>query len=285
MTFSHRLLFLCAILIAFALPAHANNPPQPDGLFSVLLIFPVVLLGTRLAGVVPKPRRLSTRIISGIAVAICAVFFLAAGTIVGMFAAILVLTYAVVRAVQIMQRGQSTRRALIGVVVMALSLFAIADYWESITGDFPSLATYEAAAIRRLRTLSDAESLASNPKASNAPSARFYSSIAELQRAHLIDESIVPGRVYKGYLYGEILDPDRKQFIFYARPAKAFKPELSWRRVVPGGSLLSPFLPSEDLQGTGERSFAVDETSVIRWAIRPLGTPVTREEVQRWSTL
>lgn len=43
--------WLMWFLFAGALPAYANNPPAPDGMFSLILIFPVVIVGWRWAGV------------------------------------------------------------------------------------------------------------------------------------------------------------------------------------------------------------------------------------------
>jgi len=54
---------------------------------SVLLIFPVAILGARLAGVVRQLKKLSVRIFAGLAIG-TVVVFLAVGTILGFFATV-----------------------------------------------------------------------------------------------------------------------------------------------------------------------------------------------------
>ena len=51
------LLLLLWCLFAGAVPAYANNAPQPDGLLTLILIFPVAILGFRLAGAKPSDKR------------------------------------------------------------------------------------------------------------------------------------------------------------------------------------------------------------------------------------
>ena len=51
MNISGKVALVVCVVGCGTLPAWANNPPQPDGLFSVLLIFPLAILGFKLAGV------------------------------------------------------------------------------------------------------------------------------------------------------------------------------------------------------------------------------------------
>jgi hypothetical protein len=55
-TSCQRICLLLILIVTCALPASANNPPQPDGVFSILLIFPVILIGMRLADARPDPK-------------------------------------------------------------------------------------------------------------------------------------------------------------------------------------------------------------------------------------
>jgi hypothetical protein len=277
---------LSFMLLAFALPAYANNPPQPDGLFSALLIFPIVILGARLAGVVAVQESRATRILGGVAVAILAIVFLGAGTFIGAFVALAVVIYAFVRGGRIMRRGQGAKRLVIGAVVMAFALFAFLDYIVSLNNYYPSLAIYESSAIYGLRALKTAEDEFIQPTDSHRPPSPAYGAIQELERAKLVDDTFSAGQIRKGYRYGELLDPARKQYLFYAVPATELKPASSQVAFVPGSSLLTAIFGRRQKQeGTGIRSFAIDETGVIRSAIRTQTGPVTREEAQHWPPL
>jgi len=285
MTSSERILACLLVVLGFAIPAHANNPPEPDGLFSVLLIFPVVILGCRFAGLALKKKGLATRIITWLAVAFCSVVFLGAGTIIGAFAALLILSYAVVRAIQIMKRGQNAHRAVIGGLVIAFSAFAFVNYWASIVSFYSPVAAAESNAISGLRSLSSAESESAKRGLRDHASSKTPGSLSDLQAAKLIDGTFSTSQIRKGYRYGEIVDPTRGQFVFYAIPAPEMKPRYANGYLVPGTSLLKSIRGVHAEEGTGERSFAVDETGVIRWAIRTQTGPVTREEAQSWPAL
>lgn len=276
----HVLLFL---LPAFALPAYANNPPQPDGLFSVLLIFPIAIIGARLAGVVPEAKRRSVRIIGGIAVGVLSTVLLMAGTALGGLVALGVLAYAIVRGGEIMRRGRTPRRSLIGTVVMAFAVLAFLDYYVSVMNFYPSSALSEASAVSGVRSLNTAESeFAKVGQREHTPS-RTVGTLKDLENAKLIDDTFSGGHIRKGYRYGEALDPIKEQFFFYAIPAPELKPD--HYNIVPRTSLIKSILGRRREEGTGYRSFAVDETGVIRWSIRTRTGPVTREEAQQWPSL
>jgi len=269
-----RFFLFFLVFAAFSLPAYANNPPQPDGLFSVLLIFPVAILGARLAGVVRQPKKLSVRIFAGLAIG-TVVVFLAAGTILGFFATVVVLFYAIARAAQIIGQGQGAKRFLIGSAVVVFALFALVDYSVSIVGGHKSSALYEYAAEMRVRRLGEAEQqfVASGP--------HNPETMKDLEAAKLIRNAPIAGQTLEGYRFGEILGDDSKHFLFYAVPAPDRKPEGAGPEVVPGTSLIKALLHRED-QGTGRMSFAVDETGKMRRAIRGSSLSVTPEEVTHW---
>lgn len=285
MTPAQRFRMLLLLLLTFAEPAYANNPPQPDGLFSVLLIFPIAILGTRLAGVVRKQKSLSTRIIGGIAVGVLCTLLLMAGTEIGALVALGVLVYAIVRGSQIVRRGQSANRTLIGVVVMAFAVFAFVDYWASIVSFYSPEAAAEANAVFGVRSLSIAESEFAKRGQSEHTSSKALGTLKDLENAKLIDDRFSNGRIRKGYRYGEVVDPAKGQFLFYAIPAPELKPGSFHGYFVPGTSLIKSIRGVNHEEGTGYKSFAVDETGVIRSAIRTHTGPVTREEVNGWTPL
>jgi hypothetical protein len=285
MTRAQRFRMLLFLLLAFAIPAYANNPPQPDGLFSVLLIFPIAIIGARLAGLVRAPKSASARIIGRIAVGVLCTLLLMAGTLLGALVALGILVYAIVRGSKIIRRGRSAHRAVIGAVVMAFAVFAFADYWASIVSFYSPEAAAEASAVSGVRSLSIAESeFAKSSQSGHAPSGAA-GMLKDLENAKLIDGSFSNGQLRKGYRYGEIVDPAKGRFLFYAIPAPELKPGSFHGYFVPGTSLIKSIRGVDHEEGTGYRSFAVDETGVIRTAIRTQTGPVTREEAQDWSPL
>jgi len=283
MSFPRKLLTLLSIVCAFALPAYANNPPQPDGLFSILLVFPIIIFGSRLSGLAPKPRKLYVRIIRGVAVGICSLVFLAAGTEIGALAALVVMVYAIVRAYRIMRHGQGAKSQLIGAFIAAFSLFAFVDYWASIvSGPHMSSDAYEYIARMRIERLGEAGQQFSISGKHDVAGGPIYGAINDLEAAHMISSPPAAGQIVQGYLFGEILDTDRKHFLFYAIPAPGLKPGEQNTEFVPGASLVKSLFGAKDEQRTGRYSFAVDETGKIRRAIRNTSVPVTREEVSQW---
>ncbi len=103
--------------------------------------------------------------------------------------------------------------------------------------------------------------------------------------AKLIDDTFSAGQIRKGYRYGDVVDPAKGQFLLYAIPAPELKAGSDHGNFVPGTSLIKSILGKTHEEVTGYRSFAVDETGVIRWAIRTHTGPVTREEVDGWAPL
>ncbi len=282
---AHRFRMLLFLLLVFALPAYANNPPQPDGLFSVLLIFPIAIFGARLAGVAPVPKSTSARIIGGIAVGVLSAVLLMVGTILGMVVTLGVVVYAIARGSQIIRQGRRANHTVIGAVVMGFAALAFVDYYVSIVSYYPSSAISEASAVSGVRSLNMAESGFAKLGQSDRTLWSAFGTLKDLESANLIDDTFSNSRIRKGYRYGEVVDPAKEQFLFYAVPAVQLKPESEYVNFVPGASLLKAVLGTGHEEGTGYRSFAIDETGVIRWAIRTRTGPVTREEVQQWPPL
>lgn len=279
---ANRLWVLVSLILAFVVPAYANNPPEPDGLFSVLLIFPIAILGARLAGVVPAPKNAWARIIGGIAAGVLCTLLLMVGTFLGALVALGVVAFAIVRGSQIIRRGQNANRAVVGAVVIAFAAFAFVDYYVSIVNFYSPMAAAESAAVSGIRSLSIAES--DFVKRDHVPS-KAFGTLSDLQAAKLIDGTFSNGQNRKGYRYGEIVDPAKVRFLFYAIPAPGMKPRNANGYLIPGTSLLKSVLGVHAEEGTGDRSFAVDETGVIRCSIRTQTGPVTREEAQGWPVL
>jgi hypothetical protein len=280
-TIRQKSLLHVVFLVTFVLPASANNPPQPDGVFSVLLIFPVVLIGMRFAAMIPGSKA-KRKLLIGLTLTLCFILTLA-GTEIGLLGLVLILLYGLVRGFQIMRRGQGWRPRFVGTIVVLWVVFAVGDYYASIVFAPPSsIALGEAQAIHRLRVLSTAESNFMKAGSNSRPT---YGNISELREARLLDSSFEVGKIHMGYRLGEIVEPSKHQFVFYVIPAQSQPSSVSWWRLFPGSSLLSAIRGHEAEQFAGERSFAVDETGVIRWAMRTGAGPVTREEFVTWQTL
>ncbi|HYW67412.1 MAG TPA: hypothetical protein VFB10_11960 [Candidatus Dormibacteraeota bacterium] len=277
---------LLLILIATcALPAAANNPPQPDGIFSVLLIFPVVLIGMRLADARPEPKAKRRPLLTGLLLTLAFLFTLA-GTEIGGLGLLVILIYGIYRGAQILQRGKSRKAWAIGAVVILWVLFAGADYFVSLSSaPLSSVAMNEAGVVTRLRVFSSAETSFANQHSGNAEAQPVYAPVAKLQQEGLLDSGFEADINRHGYRLGEIMEPSGRHFIFYAVPVQAQRPEPRWRRMLPGSSLFPGLFRKKESGGTGVRSFAVDETGIIRWSVRSAPTPVTRIEAENWEKL
>jgi len=273
-----RVQLLVLFFLAGALPAHANNPPQPDGLFAMLLVFPVVIVAMRIASVSTPPKRPVVRIIGTVAAGIVVLFFLGAGTAMGALAAVGVVIYAAVRCGRMLDRSSHPKRWWIAGAVLVLSLMALADYWFSIVRYYPSTDLYEVWAASGLRSLANAES-------EFALREKGVGNLQQLREAALIDDSFLDGHIRKGYRYGEFVDSDGKDYIFYAIPAEGLPLAKPLHDLVPGTSLIKALVGAPEEGGTGERSLAIDQTDVVRAAIRKKTGVVTREEILEWPPL
>ena len=271
-----KLRLLLILVATCALPASANNPPQLDGIFSLLLIFPVVLIGMRLANARPGPNAKRRPVLIGLLMALAFIISLA-GDEIGGFGLLAILIYGIYRGAQILQRGKGRKAWVIGAIVILWALFAGADYFVSVATFPPSReAVNEAQAMMRLHAISTAESSFVEQHSSTSGAQPAFATIEELQKEGLIDNSLQIGQVRNGYRYGEIVEPSKRQILIYALPIQDQPSRPHWRGMLPGASLFPGLLKEKETGGGGVRSFAVDETGVIRWTVRPSGTPVTR---------
>lgn len=272
MTTRQKILWLLGLTFSAVLPAYGNNPPHPDGLFSILLILPVTIVGFRLAETTLPARRLG-RILVGLALTL-AVLLSMAGDDLGLYGILVLLIYAFLRGIQIMRYGKGGKRFVFGPVVIFFALLAVGDYTASLNVWPPH---FESSTISDMRMLSSAEA------AFAGKNSKRYASLEELQRANLIDDSFLAAKDHKGYRYGQFLTPARDHFMFYAVPVRY--PDHHLRSFVPGGSLLSAFRPKVELRVTGKEAFAVDETGIIRSSLNVDSAPRTREDVEKWEPL
>ncbi len=280
----HRLRLLLVLVLCCAATAQANNPPQPDGLFSILLIFPAVILGRRLAAVVPVQKTVWNRIAVTLLLTVCVVLCMA-GTGIALIPLLGIAGYGIVRAAQIIRQGQGRKRMTIGVAVIGLVLFSVSDYFASLLSYDPG-PVMESIAVSRLRSLAAAEGEFRTPAYAKESSSPAYGTMTELENAKLLEWDITPNTVRSGYVYGENIDKPQNQFLFYAVPAFPRHSSSKWFHIVPGGSLLLGLRGQDHPSGTGERSFAVDESGVIRVAPhREPAAPVSREEMLNWQVL
>lgn len=292
MTMRRKLTFTLWILVVGAVPAWANNAPQPDGVFSLILIFPVVILGFRLAGAEYTQGERKWRVGRGLLLGL-AVFFSIAGTELAMLPMVILLIFGCMRGVQILIRGQGSKRILIGTVVCLWTLFAVSDYFLSLTVYSP-VHIHEVMAVGSLHSLAKAEQVYASRDASQR-----YATIQQLREAQVpltmdfgesnndprVYDPYLDGTIRAGYRYNSSVHSDGKGFLITAVPATYEKDVRPLR--VPGASwwyrLRSPLKRSDS--EVGQRTFAVDETGVIRAADLGTTRPITREEAEKWKAL
>ncbi len=126
-----RLLGLTLLLLAVALPAWANNPPRPDGVLYLLLVFPVALVARYLAGVEAPKRRPPDRIVR----AVCFTFvvlFSAIGSAFGLIAMLIVVGYGLTRTVEILRGGEGSKRLALASLVAVSTLAGGAAYLSAL---------------------------------------------------------------------------------------------------------------------------------------------------------
>ncbi len=151
-----RPLGLTLLLLAVALPAWANNPPRPDGVLYLLMVFPVALVARYFAGVEAPERRLWSRIPRAVFFAFV-VLAAAAGTVLGLLAMLVVVGYGLTRAVEILRHGEGAKRLALGSLVAVSTLVAGAGYLSALGA--ASLEMIERA--RQKRTVADVRSIGS----------------------------------------------------------------------------------------------------------------------------
>ena len=280
-----RIAWVLGMVATGALPAYANNPPQPDGMFSLILIFPVAILGMRWAGAHLTEKERRWRRGKGALLAV-AVFLTMGGTEIALIPLLVLLVYGLGRGLRIILRGQGGKRFAIGAAVMLFTLFAIGDYMISLNV-YSRSAMYESSAVGGLRTLATAESTFQSSKTLdvNHNGAGEFGTLEQLQRAGLVDERI-SSRGHGAYRYVVVLsgapERDEKEFFAYAVPVDYGVDAARWTEFVPGGSWITAFRTP---RMSARRSFAVDESGTIREADLGTSRPVTRAEAQKWPPL
>jgi hypothetical protein len=271
-----KALWVLWLVLAGALPAYANNPPAPDGMLSILLIFPVAMLAYRFAGAKPTEKEQGRRFLSGLGLGVC--FFLTlGGTEIAIIPLLILLYYGVRRGVLACVRGQGWKRFAIGATAVLFTFFAVANYLASLAY-YPGAMMAEATGVGRLRNLATALETFKSARTLdlNKNGVGEYGSFEQLKKAGLLD----PGWELRGtnnaYQYALILsgDPtrDEKEFFVYATPTNYG--EVHWTL-----SLIGAMRPQRRY---AKRTFASDETGVIRASDLGGSRAVTREEAQKW---
>ena len=128
-----RLVITCWLLwflLAGALPAYANNPPSADGMFGLILIFPVVLAAWRLAGVQTTGKERKWRVANGVLLTL-SVLFSAAGS-AGALGLLYVLVYGIRRGIQVVRRGQGKKRLALGGAIILFTFFGLSNWMFSL---------------------------------------------------------------------------------------------------------------------------------------------------------
>lgn len=127
----HKAMWVGGVVLASSGPTYANNYITPTAGFSVLLIFPVVILGFKLAGAKLTEKEIKWRIPTIVFLVFCT-FLLIPGTGIKGSAIACLAIYGVVRGVQAMARGQGKKRFALGAAVSLASLvglyFLLASY-------------------------------------------------------------------------------------------------------------------------------------------------------------
>ena len=279
-----RLFVLCFLLIA-AVPAYANNPPAPDGLFSLVMIFVVAILARRLSGATFPAQSRSWRIIKGVGLALAFLLTLG-GTELALLPLLILLLYGLWRGAYVIKLGQGSKRFLLGSVAMLFTLFAVANYLASLS-NYSGVASRESSAVGGVRTIATAEASfrADSRLDVNKNGVPEYGSLEQLHQAGLLEDRHVAPSPGSPYRYTVVLagDParDEKEFFVYATPSHYGRESAAWSGV-PGASLARGLRPAPPF---ATRTFASDETGVIRQADLGGSRAVTREEARKWPPL
>ena len=275
---SHRqiLLLLLWCLFAGAAPAYANNAPQPDGMFSLILIFPVAILGFRLAGAQLTEKQRKRRVMTGLGMALCTLLCMA-GTEIALIPLLLIIGYGVMRGAQAMKGGQGRRSAALGVVVILFTLFGVANYITS-TNYLPEGPMTTARGHATLQDINEAElKFKSNVLTGAATSGSGeFGTLEHLHGAGLLTDADWEHLHGPDYRYVLVLTGNpgegANHYFVYAAP-------VHYGRPLPTLSLLRALLPRAPY---AQRTLASDETGVIKAADLGGSRPVTRAEAEKW---
>ncbi len=271
---THRVLWFAWMMLVSALPAYANNPPAPDGMLSLVLIFPVAMLGYRFAGAQRTEKENKRRVLKGLVLAL-AFLLTMGGTEIAIIPLLVLLYYGVRRGVMAIVRGQGWKRIALGTLMILFTFFGVANYLASLN-NYPSEQREDLTAVGRLRQIVAAEHQFRSDAVLDADKNGVpeYGSLEQLVATNLSSAYDYAPPKRGGPRFTLVLtgDParDEKEFFVYATPTHYGAP----RRTI---SLLDGSRPR-----VSRRTFATDETGVIRSADLGTARPVTREEAEKW---
>ena len=260
--------------------AYANNPPAPDGMLSIILLFPVAIFGFLFAGAKLTEKERKWKPVRGIVLGGSALLT-AAGAGIAIIPLLILLGYGLIRGAQAMARGQGAKRFAIGSGMILFTLLAVANYTASLTS-LPSTMNTHAIAAGEVRSIVTAEmALRANGKLDvNKNGIPEFGTLTQLQQAGLLPDNYATPNPRSGYHHVLVLadDPARneKEFFLYSTP-KSYGESPGF-----GISLLNVLRPRPT---GGFRTFSADETGVIRSADLGGSRPVTREEAQKWRSI
>ncbi len=273
---------LVASLLAWLLlsdppAAYANNPPAPDGMLSIILLFPVAIVGFIFAGAKLTDKEKKWTPVRAIVLGISALLT-AAGTVLAIIPLLILLVYGLRRGAQAMARGQGLKRFAIGSAIILFTLFAIVNYLAS-TNNWPSESRYAAVGASGVRSIVAAEmEFRGEAKLdANKNGVPEFGSLQQLYQTGLVDAGSLSAPERTGYRFTVVLagDParDEKEFFVYATPTHYGS---SGRTL----SLLDAYRPHR-----ARTTFAADESGIIRRADLGGSRAVTRQETLSWHKL
>jgi hypothetical protein len=146
-----RVAAFCAVIAGVALPAYANNPPRPDGVLYLILVFPLLAVAAHLAGVEPASRGWGTRIVRGVFFTFV-ILASASGTDMGFLAMLVIVIHGLVRSFRIAALGTRGRRRYVAasVAVVGTLLAAVGYVWAIASSSGPVIKR-----SRQKRTMAD----------------------------------------------------------------------------------------------------------------------------------
>ena len=251
-------------------------------MLGVILIFPAAILGLRLAAA-KLPEMSRRRKFVGRAGLFLAVLLTAGGTVIALIPLVVLFGFGLYRSLQMMKHGQGIRRFGAGVAMLLFSVFAIANYLASLNYAWLSTLAAESDCVSVVSAVAGAEEKfkAATVLDANKNKIGEYGTLKQLEeQGDVLERRYLTSGRPRGYKLVLQLSDDpavnEKQYFLYAMPTDYGEPPY-W---VPS-LLRSLRRPARNAR----RSFAVDESGVIR--ARDLGgsRPVTRAEAEKWPPL